>query len=68
VDHNIYKKRLGQDGKAIAIEKGDLDASKPVVEVEKPANYCGSCYGSESVPDQCCNNCAEVRESYRKKG
>lgn len=22
VDHNIYKKRLGPDGKAIAIEKG----------------------------------------------
>jgi len=68
VDHNIYKKRLGPDGKAIGVEKGDLEAAQPSLELQLPANYCGSCYGSESAPDQCCNTCAEVREAYRKKG
>jgi hypothetical protein len=29
---------------------------------------CGSCYGSERTPEQCCNTCEEVRESYRLKG
>jgi len=66
VDHNIYKKRLGSDGRAIGIEKGDLEDKTP--DVVLPADYCGSCYGSESSPDQCCNTCAEVREAYRKKG
>ena len=29
---------------------------------------CGSCYGSEQTPEQCCNTCDEVREAYRLKG
>lgn len=29
---------------------------------------CGSCYGSEQTPEQCCDTCEEVRESYRLKG
>ena len=31
-------------------------------------NYCGSCYGSEQTPEQCCDTCDEVREAYRLKG
>ena len=26
-----------------------------------PENYCGSCYGAESQPRECCNSCAAVR-------
>lgn len=31
-------------------------------------SYCGSCYGAEEKPGDCCNNCDDVREAYRKKG
>ena len=33
-----------------------------------PQKLCGSCYGSEQTPEQCCNTCDEVREAYRLKG
>lgn len=31
-------------------------------------DYCGSCYGAESSPEECCNTCQQVREAYRRKG
>lgn len=34
----------------------------------KAPGYCGSCYGAETTPNQCCNSCDAVREAYRKKG
>ena len=37
-------------------------------ETANDPNYCGSCYGSEQTPEQCCNTCDEVREAYRLKG
>ncbi|KAH9756636.1 Endoplasmic reticulum vesicle transporter protein [Citrus sinensis] len=36
--------------------------------LEHNETYCGSCYGAESSDEDCCNNCEEVREAYRKKG
>lgn len=33
-----------------------------------PADYCGSCYGAEANPGDCCNTCEQVREAYRTKG
>ncbi|KAG9157595.1 hypothetical protein Leryth_023893 [Lithospermum erythrorhizon] len=36
--------------------------------LEHNETYCGSCYGAEATDDECCNNCEEVREAYRKKG
>ena len=41
----------------------EMDAEDDVV-----AATCGSCYGSEQTPEQCCNTCDEVREAYRLKG
>ena len=29
---------------------------------------CGSCYGAETEPNQCCNTCDEVRDAYRRRG
>ena len=31
-------------------------------------DYCGSCYGAETEPNECCNTCDEVRLAYRNKG
>jgi hypothetical protein len=52
------------------------DELEPVVQLEDGtlvdtrvnATYCGSCYGSEDKPGDCCNTCAEVRERYRLRG
>lgn len=32
-----------------------------------PRDYCGSCYGAEREPDQCCNTCDEVKAAYRAR-
>lgn len=71
VDHNIFKIRLGADGRQIATEKQELNA-KPVKIGESTqvatAGACGDCYGSEDDSRRCCNTCEEVREQYSKKG
>src|SRR5690242_13777233 len=45
-------------------------AGKPVpkVDITKQPGYCGTCYGAEMRPNQCCNSCDEVREVYRARG
>jgi hypothetical protein len=73
VEHNIFKKRLAADGRPLGIEKGELEAAltpTPGAGARdgQEVATCGSCYGSEQEEGQCCNTCAEVRESYRKKG
>jgi len=77
VDHNIFKKRIGSDGKPISAGPTRQEAlgdtspktndGKPVPD-KLPSDYCGSCYGAESAPGICCNTCDEVQEQYRKKG
>jgi endoplasmic reticulum-Golgi intermediate compartment protein 3 len=71
ISHNIFKKRLGQDGKPIAVTKqeelGDRAPKAPGAEVAK-AEECLSCYGAESATIKCCNTCESVREAYRQKG
>mmetsp|Transcript_19554 Transcript_19554/g.27284 ORF Transcript_19554/g.27284 Transcript_19554/m.27284 type:complete len:383 (-) Transcript_19554:58-1206(-) len=70
IDHNIFKKRLQADGTPVAAGATKEDLTKeasPSVE-PLPDNYCGSCYGAESYQGQCCNNCDQVQEAYRKKG
>ncbi|KAL6043020.1 Endoplasmic reticulum-Golgi intermediate compartment protein 3 [Balamuthia mandrillaris] len=66
VDHNIYKRRLTETGKPLSVAKEDLATKTSVI--VRPDDYCGSCYGAGSTPNQCCNTCDEVREAYRKKG
>ncbi|KAF5444161.1 hypothetical protein F2P56_036658 [Juglans regia] len=73
--HDIVKKRIDAHGNVIEVRQDGIGAPK----VEKPLQrhggrlehneeYCGSCYGSETSDDDCCNSCEEVREAYRKKG
>ncbi|KAK9748973.1 hypothetical protein RND81_02G093900 [Saponaria officinalis] len=75
VRHDIIKKRLDSHGNIIETRQDGLGGPK----IEKPLQrhggrlehnetYCGSCYGAEEKDDDCCNNCEEVREAYRKKG
>jgi len=71
VDHNIFKKRLGKDGKPLLAgptkqEKLGEEAKLP--EEPRQKDYCGSCYGADTDPNACCNNCEQVQEAYRRRG
>lgn len=74
VDHHLWKQRIDLEGNKIdeAPEKEELgDESKNITAaVAKPLDpkRCESCYGAETKDGQCCNNCEDVREAYRKKG
>jgi hypothetical protein len=74
VSHNIYKKRLSPDGVPLIEAPPVKDSGinpKALKDAEKTtdgAPYCGSCFGAEREPGQCCNTCEDVREAYLKKG
>lgn len=71
ISHNILKKRLGPDGVPLITAppiKDDVNKKKLADGKQADAPYCGSCYGAEERPNQCCNTCEEVRDTYLKKG
>ncbi|KAL8523472.1 hypothetical protein ACS0TY_013434 [Phlomoides rotata] len=75
VRHDIIKKRIDAHGNVIETRPDTIGAPKidrPLQRhggrLEHNETYCGSCYGAEVSDDECCNNCEEVREAYRKKG
>jgi len=84
VSHHIKKQSLDVDGKPLGIEvKQELGHSLKEHEVTglnnsdhqvakhdptKAPDYCGSCFGAEEIPGQCCNSCDDVKNAYRKKG
>jgi len=70
VSHNIFKKRLSPDGipliEAPVIKDSGINAA--ALKDQKEGAYCGSCYGAEREPGDCCNTCDDVRDAYLKKG
>ena len=79
VAHSVYKKRLDSSGEPLAPDGGQgvhkADSLGPPklltdgAEGQRNATeYCGSCYGAESEPGECCNSCEQVKEAYRKRG
>lgn len=76
VMHTLYKRRLDKDGNTIQEElheeigHGDIatNASDSNALANLDPERCESCYGAETKDHQCCNNCEQVREAYRKKG
>lgn len=68
VDHDIYRQRLGSNGKPVMeAEKHLLGPQKPPEE-NATADSCGSCYGAETEERPCCGTCADIRDAYAKKG
>lgn len=73
LEHNIMKMRLSPSGQPIGsafahkIEEERAAAAEPAPS-PLPANYCGTCYGADTRPGQCCNTCDEVRAAYAEKG
>lgn len=69
--HGVTLSRLDEYGMPLADSADakigkDADNSDPLTAVT--TDYCGSCYGAESEPSQCCNTCDSVREAYAMKG
>ena len=57
--------------KAAGVRAGaQAAASVPVLsmaDIQRP-EYCGPCYGAESVQGQCCRTCSDVKDAYRTRG
>ncbi|KAI2801774.1 Endoplasmic reticulum-Golgi intermediate compartment protein 3 [Blomia tropicalis] len=77
IEHNIFKRRLDDNGDPIELPKKDNSINAKKV-VKLPAtttenlvldpNRCESCYGADSLKHKCCNTCKEVHEAYNAKG
>lgn len=71
IDHNIYKRKLDLNGKPIEEpQKEDITIKTKINNTTISATNkteCGSCYGAETQPNQCCNTCAEVKAAYASK-
>lgn len=71
LDHDISKTRLSPSGVAIGsafAHRMDEEAATASSATPLPAGYCGSCYGAEARPGQCCNTCDDVRNAYAERG
>mmetsp|Transcript_22591 Transcript_22591/g.63418 ORF Transcript_22591/g.63418 Transcript_22591/m.63418 type:complete len:397 (+) Transcript_22591:79-1269(+) len=75
ITHNIYKQRLGRDGKPLSEDevvdpgkKEDTTPPKPAMKVPETKPGCGSCYGAERNEGDCCNTCEDVQKAYSRKG
>lgn len=74
VKHAVYKTRLDASGEPIRVQGEPVGELAPalgppkLVSDDNVTTYCGSCYGAETQPEQCCNTCDEVKEAYRKRG
>lgn len=70
VTHNIVKSRLSETGDRVSSSRSsELQNELDKMNSQKPADYCGSCYGGTPSGDtECCNTCDSVREAYVNKG
>ena len=70
ISHNIVKTRLSETGARVSSSRtNDLQNEVDKMNSEKPADYCGSCYGGTPTGDSpCCNTCDSVREAYVNRG
>jgi len=70
ITHNIVKTRLSEKGERVSSTRSsDLQNEVEKMNADKPADYCGSCYGgTPNGSSGCCNTCDEVRESYVNRG
>ena len=69
VDPETVAARKRAKTQSEAEERGLVGGNETDAEAVAAASApCGSCYGSEQTPEQCCNTCDEVREAYRLKG
>lgn len=66
--HRIHHATLQHISKAREIENTNKKVSVPTDDTGKPKSNCGSCYGAEVHPGQCCNTCSDVESAYNARG
>jgi len=70
----VVRENVAQRGESPApAAPGAANASSPspaanAASAAAATPACGSCYGAQTRPEQCCNTCEEVREAYRIRG
>ena len=57
---------IGEADKIVNSGKKE-DTSSETVDEHGNKVKCGSCYGAELIPNQCCNSCEEVRVAYERR-
>eukprot|EP00238_Polyblepharides_amylifera_P002301 CAMPEP_0196594442 /NCGR_PEP_ID=MMETSP1081-20130531/78422_1 /TAXON_ID=36882 /ORGANISM="Pyramimonas amylifera, Strain CCMP720" /LENGTH=311 /DNA_ID=CAMNT_0041918715 /DNA_START=334 /DNA_END=1269 /DNA_ORIENTATION=+ len=77
---HIFKQRLDEHGMPkMNVEKEEklggeqlapliLQNGSVLEKVSHPEEFCGSCFGAEETPDECCNTCEAVRSAYTRRG
>jgi len=68
-DYQLHAKQPGDDNSSpdnMASSKSKEEMEKIEKKMKDP-KYCGSCYGSELRPGECCNTCQQVKDSYQRK-
>lgn len=70
LDKTTVKRRLDREGNFIdhaedLVNTMNATTAAPLA-VANPS--CGSCYGAEDHPGQCCNTCEEVQAAYGRRG
>lgn len=68
VKHRINSNDLQHISKARPMDNDGKVASIPTHEDGAPKSDCGSCYGAESHPGECCHTCADVEAAYNRRG
>jgi hypothetical protein len=67
IDHDMFKQRLDKNGKLLGEKAAEIIGKLDEVPA-LPPNYCGSCFGAESLFRECCNTCDEIKMAYNQKG
>jgi len=68
VDHEIYKSSRDERGSDLGMYKKQTEMGSTEGDTYLPDDYCGSCFGASTNPNQCCNTCATLKRIYRKYG
>lgn len=67
VEHDMIKQRLDKHGRRIG--KAGIEIigeGKLPIPNDLPPDYCGSCYGAETLTRKCCNTCEELLRAYQE--
>ncbi|KAH7325396.1 ER to Golgi transport-related protein [Rhizoctonia solani] len=70
VTHHILKTRLDASGEVMHENTLNYRIKSEVEHTlhSRPKDYCGSCYGAETMEGECCQTCESVRQAYLTKG
>lgn len=67
VEHDMSKQRLDKHGRRIGKSGIEIiGEGKLPIPNDLPPDYCGSCYGAETLTRKCCNTCDDLLRAYQE--